>query len=107
VVLSLQGRRIINEWDTGVKGKISLWFKGIIGIAWSVNAVDKGQRKAMFRSLCTAAFGWIGEGVNEINDVVEMVARDAAALQALERETRSAQAHASGAHASTGMMRFP
>ena len=32
-------RRIIDEWDTGVKRKISLSFKGIIDITRSVESV--------------------------------------------------------------------
>jgi hypothetical protein len=41
-------RRIIDEWDTGVKWKISLSFKGIIDITRSADGAVRELRREIF-----------------------------------------------------------
>jgi hypothetical protein len=50
--LIIKNRRIIDEWGTVVKRKISLSFKGIIDIARSAEGVEKAAN---------GGFGWHSE----------------------------------------------
>ena len=55
--LILKNRRIIDEWGTGVKRKISLSFKGIIEIARSMEGVAKAAYEAADRGPCRCGPG--------------------------------------------------
>lgn len=59
-------RRIIDEWGTGVKGKISLSFKGIIDIARSAESV----REQAARRPPGAAIMWFGSVRSEVTGAI-------------------------------------
>ena len=93
-------RRIIDEWDTGVKWKISLSFKGIIDIMRSAIAAKREPQRDTCKEAMHGGFRFDWKGVKENDDVAEMVESDADALRVLDHETGYLRPHASysGSH---------
>jgi hypothetical protein len=95
-------RRIIDEWDSGVKWKISLSFKGIIDIARAADGAGNELRREMFQGPMHSGFSMDWGGMNETDGVV---AREAGHVSGAGQRKAELTAACRSSASSTAMAR--